>query len=201
MKIPERYDPISGEDLYAAARERIADLEAENARLRSNSHKWTGCQRGGSPVEATSSEWVRYCEYCGSEDTCEDDMPACEVTREYLQQQLQMAQEENARLKETAEDAGKHIEDIENDKAELFADLKTCVSERDALQQQLCEAQETIERLKAPDFVTALSVANDVFKQYQKDQYKWWRRMDGTPILNDIAVRMAEAFIAAREKG
>jgi hypothetical protein len=44
------------------------------------------------------------------------------------------------------------------------------------------------------DFVRALKIAEGVFKQYSKDQPKWWRRMDGTPILNDVAVRMAEAF-------
>lgn len=44
------------------------------------------------------------------------------------------------------------------------------------------------------NFVDALKIAEEVFEQYHKDQPKWWRRMDGTPILNDIAVRMAEAF-------
>jgi hypothetical protein len=44
------------------------------------------------------------------------------------------------------------------------------------------------------DFVRALKIAEGVFEQYGKDQPKWWRRMDGTPILNDVAVRMAEAF-------
>lgn len=44
------------------------------------------------------------------------------------------------------------------------------------------------------DFVRALKIAEGVFEQYRKDQPKWWRRMDGTPILNDVAVRMAEAF-------
>jgi len=37
-------------------------------------------------------------------------------------------------------------------------------------------------------------VAQQVFEEYKKDQYKWWKRMDGTPILNDITVRMAEAY-------
>lgn len=46
------------------------------------------------------------------------------------------------------------------------------------------------------DFVRALKIAEGVFEQYGKDQPKWWRRMDGTPILNDVAVRMAEAFRA-----
>lgn len=47
------------------------------------------------------------------------------------------------------------------------------------------------------NFVDALKIAEAVFEQYQKDQPKWWRRMDGTPILNDVAVRMAEAFRGA----
>ena len=44
------------------------------------------------------------------------------------------------------------------------------------------------------DFVIRLKLAKEVFEQYKQDQEKWWRRMDGTPILNDIAVRMAEKF-------
>lgn len=44
------------------------------------------------------------------------------------------------------------------------------------------------------DFVAALKIAEGVFEQYRKDQPKWWCKMDGTPILNDVAVRMAEAF-------
>ena len=44
------------------------------------------------------------------------------------------------------------------------------------------------------DFVKALKIAEGVFEKYRTDQPKWWRRMDGTPILNDVAVRMAEAF-------
>lgn len=44
------------------------------------------------------------------------------------------------------------------------------------------------------DFIEALFIANGVFDQYKVDQYKWWHTMDGTPILNDVAVRMAEAF-------
>lgn len=46
----------------------------------------------------------------------------------------------------------------------------------------------------ALNFVDALKIAESVFEQYHKDQPKWWKRMDGTPILNDVAVRMAEAF-------
>lgn len=40
-------------------------------------HKWTGVQRGGDPAEAGSYEWVRYCQVCGMEDTCEDPLPPC----------------------------------------------------------------------------------------------------------------------------
>jgi hypothetical protein len=44
------------------------------------------------------------------------------------------------------------------------------------------------------DFIRALAVANEVFGQYKIDQFKWWRKLDGTPMLNDLSVRMAEAF-------
>jgi len=46
--------------------------------IQAGQHKWTGCRRGGSPAEADSYEWVRYCEVCGMEDTCEDPLPPCE---------------------------------------------------------------------------------------------------------------------------
>lgn len=45
-----------------------------------------------------------------------------------------------------------------------------------------------------PDFVWLLSIAEGVFAKYKVEQPRWWKRMDGTPILNDVAVRMAEAF-------
>jgi len=42
-------------------------------------HKWVGRMVGGSPANAESCEWVRYCDVCGMEDTCEDDpIPPCE---------------------------------------------------------------------------------------------------------------------------
>lgn len=41
------------------------------------SHKWVGRQVGGSPFNAESYEWVRYCDICGIEDTCEDPLPPC----------------------------------------------------------------------------------------------------------------------------
>lgn len=42
-------------------------------------HKWIMQRTGGSPVNAEPYEWVRYCEVCGMEDTCEDEqMPPCE---------------------------------------------------------------------------------------------------------------------------
>ena len=40
-------------------------------------HRWGGCKLGGSPAEESSQEWVRYCEDCGMEDTCEDPLPPC----------------------------------------------------------------------------------------------------------------------------
>jgi hypothetical protein len=48
-------------------------------------------------------------------------------------------------------------------------------------------------------FVAAMTVADSVFEQYRRDQPKWWKRMDGTPILNDVAVRMAQAFLEATQ--
>ena len=45
-------------------------------------------------------------------------------------------------------------------------------------------------------FVEALQIANSVLDQYKTERYKWWKRMDGSPVLNDIAVRMGEKFSA-----
>lgn len=47
------------------------------------SHKWAGCQQGGCPSDAGSYEWVRYCEVCGMEDTCEDPLPPCPGAAEH----------------------------------------------------------------------------------------------------------------------
>jgi hypothetical protein len=44
-------------------------------------------------------------------------------------------------------------------------------------------------------FVEALKVADRAFEKYKEDHLNWWKRMDGTPILHDIAVRMADAFL------
>jgi hypothetical protein len=43
--------------------------------------------------------------------------------------------------------------------------------------------------------IEALKVCDRVFNKYKDDQPHWWKRMDGTPILNDVSVRMAEAFL------
>lgn len=32
-------------------------------------HTWVGQQMGGDPVEAASTEWISYCEACGTEYT------------------------------------------------------------------------------------------------------------------------------------
>jgi len=58
-------------------------------------------------------------------------------------------------------------------------------------------SQEIQPRMIVREFglLEALRVAQRVFDKYKGDQPKWWKRMDGTPILNDVAVRMAEAFI------
>jgi len=50
------------------------------------------------------------------------------------------------------------------------------------------------------DFIQALKIAQDVFEQYHIDQPKMWKRMDGTPILNDVGVRMAMAFLEAQRE-
>jgi hypothetical protein len=78
---------------YAASRVPVAEL-AKGVGCRTNEdvcdhkqpspeqgeprkHKWGGLQRGGSPSEAESLEYVRYCLVCGMEDTCEDPLPPC----------------------------------------------------------------------------------------------------------------------------
>ncbi len=40
-------------------------------------HKWTTVRQGGDPANADSYEFVRYCEVCGMEDSCEDPLPPC----------------------------------------------------------------------------------------------------------------------------
>lgn len=63
------------------------------------------------------------------------------------------------------------------------------------LQGMLQRGEAGSQEVLAPlDFVQALGIAQSVFDLYKKEQYVWWRKMDGTPMLNDIAVRMAEAF-------
>ncbi len=87
---------IKEDDEFAALRDKqILQLEADNKtlreqveRLRLNSHKWVGRQMGGNPANAESYEWVRYCDYCGAEDTCEEGIPECPVTRESLKAAL-----------------------------------------------------------------------------------------------------------------
>ena len=49
------------------------------------------------------------------------------------------------------------------------------------------------------DYVEALKIANEVIEKYREDQPKWWKRLDGTPMLNDIPARMAEAFAACKK--
>lgn len=51
------------------------------------------------------------------------------------------------------------------------------------------------------DFADALKRADNVLQKYREDQPKWWRRMDGTPILNDVAVRMAQEIISVYRLG
>ncbi len=44
------------------------------------------------------------------------------------------------------------------------------------------------------DFVMALKIVDDSFNEYRLEQPKWWKKMDGTPILNDLPVKIASAF-------
>lgn len=46
-------------------------------------------------------------------------------------------------------------------------------------------------------YLEALMIADGVMDQYKHDHPKWWKRMDGTPILNDLPVCMAKQFAAA----
>ena len=59
------------------ARERIITILTQRTELAPRKHRWGGCKLGGSPVEESSQEWVRYCDDCGMEDTCEDPLPPC----------------------------------------------------------------------------------------------------------------------------
>lgn len=45
------------------------------------------------------------------------------------------------------------------------------------------------------NFIEAMKIAEGVLAQYKIDQLKWWKRLDGTPMLNDLAVRFSEAFM------
>ncbi|PUA19624.1 hypothetical protein [Glaciimonas sp. PCH181] len=48
------------------------------------------------------------------------------------------------------------------------------------------------------DFSQAVKISKEVFEAYRVNHPKWWKHMDGTPILNDVAVLMAVAFIEAQ---
>lgn len=50
------------------------------------------------------------------------------------------------------------------------------------------------------DFVAAIKIAEGVMGKYREEQPKWWKRMDGTPIINDLPTRMAVAFVEAQLK-
>lgn len=64
------------------------------------------------------------------------------------------------------------------------------------------EAVREIIRLKynALDFVHALKVSQSVMDTYRVEQNRWWRKIDGTPIPNDLAVRMATAYVTLSQK-
>jgi len=49
------------------------------------------------------------------------------------------------------------------------------------------------------NFIDALKITEGVMEQYRQKHPKWWKRMDGTPILNDLPVLMAQAFVDDEE--
>lgn len=44
------------------------------------------------------------------------------------------------------------------------------------------------------DYVEALRIADAIFETYRTDWPSYWRKLEGTPIRNDLAVRIAQAF-------
>lgn len=79
-------ETASPQDFLRALALTQADEKAEQSRSAQanyDSHNWTGQQMGGSPVEATSAEWVCYCSECGCENRGEPaelpeiDYPNC----------------------------------------------------------------------------------------------------------------------------
>ena len=62
----------------------------------------------------------------------------------------------------------------------------------------VCEVEELRAKLeRVRNFHYGLEIAKSVFDGYRTNHPRWWHEMNGTPILNDIAVRMAQAFSAA----
>lgn len=49
------------------------------------------------------------------------------------------------------------------------------------------------------DFHQALTIAQSGLETWKAKPHnaRWWRRIDGTPIPNDLLVNIAEAFVAA----
>lgn len=81
-----------------------------------HSHKWVGAQQGGHPAEASSCEWIRYCEVCGMEDTCEDPLPPCpgslEQANARLTAQVAKLQQDNQELREQKKAIGSAIYEL-----------------------------------------------------------------------------------------
>lgn len=48
-------------------------------------------------------------------------------------------------------------------------------------------------------FIEAMNIVEAGFKSWRDKEHnaKWWRKIDGTPIPNDLAVNIAEAIVAA----
>jgi hypothetical protein len=67
------------EDAFARLRAALLRRHEPQWLTNMRSHKWKHQRAGGNPADIESYEWVRFCDVCGIEDTCEDDenFPAC----------------------------------------------------------------------------------------------------------------------------
>ncbi len=53
---------------------------------------------------------------------------------------------------------------------------------------------ESAQKPRAFDFVASLDIAQATLEKYKADWPKWFKRIDHTPIPNDLCCRMAEAY-------
>jgi len=63
------------------------------------------------------------------------------------------------------------------------------------LKNHLLEESDSKKTHESIDFVKLLIVSDAVMNQYKLEQKKMWSIIEPTPIPNDIAVRMAKAFV------